>query len=52
MCDLVVLELVRLAPNDSRARATDSNSLCFGAVEMPGRVTDLDQRWFADGSLA
>jgi predicted nucleic acid-binding protein len=35
VCDLVVLELVRLAPNEQRARALAARLQAFDAVAMP-----------------
>lgn len=36
VCDLVVLELMRLAPNEERARATAERLDAFRSIPMPG----------------
>jgi len=36
VCDLVVLELVRLSPNERRAQETGNRLSAFERVEMPG----------------
>jgi predicted nucleic acid-binding protein len=36
ICDLVILELVRLAPNETRAREVADKLATFEAVPMPG----------------
>jgi predicted nucleic acid-binding protein len=38
VCDLVVLELVRLAPNEARAREIAERLEAFEPVPMPGRL--------------
>jgi predicted nucleic acid-binding protein len=38
VCDLVILELVRLAPNEARARAIADRLESFESVPMPGRL--------------
>lgn len=40
VCDLVVLELTRLAPNEKRARATAERLDAFKSVPMPGTLWD------------
>lgn len=54
VCDLVVLELVRLAPNQERARGTAEKLALFDAVPMPsslwGHARELQLRLAADGS--
>lgn len=53
VCDLVILELVRLAPNEARALEIDSKLAAFGAVEMPGalwpRAREVQALLAADG---
>jgi predicted nucleic acid-binding protein len=38
VCDLVILELVRLAPNELRAREIAERLGSFASVPMPGRL--------------
>lgn len=38
VCDLVVLELVRLAPNEQRARELATRLAAFDALPMPGSL--------------
>jgi predicted nucleic acid-binding protein len=38
VCDLVILELIRLAPNETRARDIEGRLASFEAVPMPGRL--------------
>jgi predicted nucleic acid-binding protein len=38
VCDLVVLELVRLAPNQPRARELEARLAAFDTVSMPQRL--------------
>jgi predicted nucleic acid-binding protein len=38
VCDLVILELVRLAPNEARARNVADRLESFESVPMPGRL--------------
>src|SRR5918996_4386059 len=38
VCDLVILELVRLTPNDVRAREVATRLAAFEAVPMSGRL--------------
>lgn len=40
MCDLVILELTRLAPNKGRALATADRLNAFQALPMPNSVWD------------
>jgi predicted nucleic acid-binding protein len=40
VCDLVVLELTRLAPNEHRARATAERLDAFESVQMPDALWD------------
>jgi predicted nucleic acid-binding protein len=40
VCDLVVLELTRLAPNEERARATAERLDAFKAMPMPSTLWD------------
>lgn len=40
VCDLVVLELTRLAPNEERARATAGRLDAFKSVPMPSTLWD------------
>lgn len=40
VCDLVVLELTRLAPNEERARATTDRLDAFKSVPMPSTLWD------------
>jgi predicted nucleic acid-binding protein len=38
ICDLVILELVRLTPNEARAREVATRLASFETVQMPGRL--------------
>lgn len=38
VCDLVVLELTRLAPNEERARGVAERLDAFESVSMPGKL--------------
>jgi predicted nucleic acid-binding protein len=38
VCDLVILELTRLAPNDARAREVADRLAAFEAIPMPPRL--------------
>jgi predicted nucleic acid-binding protein len=53
VCDLVVLELVRLTPNEARAREVAARLDAFGSVPMPaelwGRVRELQVSLAATG---
>jgi predicted nucleic acid-binding protein len=40
VCDLIVLELTRLAPNEARARAVAERLDAFKSVPMPGTLWD------------
>jgi predicted nucleic acid-binding protein len=54
VCDLVVLELVRLAPNEQRARGTAERLSLFESVPMPPslweRTRELQLQLAADGT--
>jgi hypothetical protein len=50
VCDLVILELTRLAPNESRAREISDRLAAFEAIPMP---VGLRHEWIVpDGTLA
>jgi predicted nucleic acid-binding protein len=53
VCDLIVLELVRLAPNKSRADELAARLGAFGALPMPdglwGKARDVQLAMAADG---
>jgi predicted nucleic acid-binding protein len=40
VCELVILELVRLTPNETRAREVATRLMAFGAIPMPGMLWD------------
>ena len=44
VCDLVILELTRLAPNEERAREIADRLAVFGAIPMPGELWSRARR--------
>lgn len=44
VCDLIVLELVRLAPNERRARELHGRLSLFPSIPMPGELWDRARR--------
>jgi len=44
VCDLVILELTRLAPNEARAREVADRLAAFEAIQMPGELWSRARR--------